>query len=146
MAKQVDRPGFFKRNFNFKQWSDYDRIKQNTTTLGDTIRRYFTAKQPEHPESFEDAIKRLGLSEQELATKMSALFKLSLLMLSIALLILGYFILQVFTGTWRSVLVSGVVMLLPMSLAFRYHFLHFQIKHRKLGCTLNDWAKGTFRS
>jgi intracellular multiplication protein IcmV len=26
--------------------------------------------------------------------------------------------------------------------AFRFHFYHFQIKHRILGCTFNEWWRG----
>ena len=146
MTKKADRKGFFKRNFNISQWSDYKRIKNSTNYLGGAVRRYFVPKKTQYSENFNEAVQRLGLSEEDLAIKAAALFKLSMVMLIISLCIFAYFVLQFFSGTWRSILISGVVMLFPLVLAFRYHFLHFQIKHRKLGCSFYEWAKQTFRS
>jgi intracellular multiplication protein IcmV len=146
MTKKADRKGFFKRNFNISQWSDYQRIKNSTNYLGGTVRRYFIPKKTQHSETFEEAVQRLGLSEEDLTIKAAALFKISMVMLIIGLCVFAYFVLQLFSGTWRSVLVSSVVMLLPLIFAFRYHFLHFQIKHRKLGCSFNEWVRQTFRS
>jgi intracellular multiplication protein IcmV len=145
MAKKTDRKGFFKRNFNISQWSDYERIKNSTDYLGSAVRRYFVPKKTQYSETFDEAVQRMGLSEEDLAIKAAALFKLSMVMLIISLCVFAYFILQLFSGTWRSVLISSVVMLLPMALAFRYHFLHFQIKHRKLGCSFREWARQTFK-
>ena len=146
MAKKTDRKGFFKRNFNVSQWSDFQRTKDSTSYLGGVVRRYFVPKKTRHAENFDETVQRMGLSEDDLTAKAAALFKLSMVMLVIGLCVFAYFVLQLVSGAWRSVLVSGVVMLLPLGLAFRYHFLHFQIKHRKLGCSFSEWARHTFRS
>ena len=51
-----------------------------------------------------------------------------------------------FSGFLLSCLLAIAVSILSLSQAFRYHFWYFQIKHRKLGCTFEEWREGKPRS
>ena len=62
-------------------------------------------------------------------------------MLLSACLIFVYAGYQFFYGSIKAFIVSLVVMLIALVLAFRYHFWYFQIKQRKLGCTFNEWYR-----
>ena len=60
-------------------------------------------------------------------------------MVSLAMMLFLYFLYNLFYGRYAAVLLSSIVMLLALVIAFRYHFWYFQIQQRKLGCTLSDW-------
>ncbi len=129
------------RIINIRFWFDWDRMKAFTVALKNGIKGMFVPQQAVTSESFNTAKTRMNLSDAELLSKQNALFRLSILMLVIAVLLLGYSGYQLFYGTLRAFIVSLVVTLIALVLAFRYHFWYFQIKHRKLGCTLNEWYR-----
>ena len=131
----------FSRIFNVRSWLDYDRIKSFTLYLVNGFKKMFVPQTNEVTETFEEAIKRQNISEEELKKRQSALYRLSLLMCGAALFIFAYAIYHVFYGSFRAVLISLVVMLIALVLAFRYHFWYFQIKERKLGCTMHEWYR-----
>lgn len=126
---------------NVRFWFDWDRMKAFTIALKNGIKRMFVPQEAITSESFEAAKKRLNLTDTELLAKQKALFRLSLVMLVAAFLLLGYSGYQLFYGSTKAFIVSLVVMMISLVLAFRYHFWYFQIKHRKLGCTINEWYR-----
>ncbi|KTD34883.1 intracellular multiplication protein IcmV [Legionella moravica] len=131
----------FKRIINIRAWSDWDRMKAFSTYLVNGFKRLFVTQKNVQVESFDSAVNKLKLSEAELLIKQNALFRLSMVMLAAAIMILFYTGYQLFYGSFKAVIVSLVVMLIALVLAFRYHFWYFQIKHRKLGCTIKEWYK-----
>ncbi|RUR18000.1 type IV secretion protein IcmV [Legionella sp. km535] len=131
----------FKRIINIRAWSDWDRMKAFSSYLVNGFKRLFVTQKNVQVESFDSAVNKLKLSEAELLIKQNALFRLSMVMLAAAVMILFYTGYQLFYGSFKAVIVSLVVMLIALVLAFRYHFWYFQIKHRKLGCTIKEWYK-----
>lgn len=131
----------FSRIINIRRWFDWDRTKSFTIALKNGIKLFFVPQKGIKPESFQTAVTKLHLSDEELLIKQSALFRLCILMLIIALIILGYSGYQLFYGSLKAFCVSLVVSCIALTLAFRYHFWYFQIKHRKLGCTVNEWYR-----
>ncbi|KTD66546.1 intracellular multiplication protein IcmV [Legionella santicrucis] len=132
----------FSQIFKIRIWFDWERMKAITVSLGNGIKHLFVPHQNiETEESFTDATTKFGLSDESLLSKQKALFRLSMLMLLSAVLILGYAGYQFYLGSMKAGLVSLVVTLIALVLAFRYHFWYFQIKQRKLGCTFNEWYR-----
>ncbi|WP_347251534.1 type IVB secretion system protein IcmV [Legionella sp.] len=132
----------FSRIFNVRAWIDFDRIKSFTVYLADGFRKMFVPQKLTGPgESFEEAMLRLNISEKELQDKKTALYRLSLLMCAASLFIFAYAIYHLVYGGYKAVIISLVVMLIALVLAFRYHFWYFQIKERKLGCTMQEWYR-----
>ena len=131
----------FTRIFNVRSWVDFDRTKSFTLYLVNGFKKMFVPQKNDSGETFEEAVSRLNISEKELQDRKSALYRLSLLMSAAAILIFGYAIYHVFYGSYRAVIISLVVMLIALALAFRYHFWYFQIKERKLGCTMQEWYR-----
>lgn len=131
----------FSSIFNVRYWFDWERVKSFTLYLTNGIKRFFVPQQTQDTESFTEAANKLNIDEAGLLSKQKALFRLSMLMVTLAGLIFGYSLYQLFFGTFRAVIVSLVVSMIALTLAFRYHFWYFQIKHRKLGCTFNEWYK-----
>ncbi|MFA5959990.1 MAG: type IVB secretion system protein IcmV [Tatlockia sp.] len=132
------------RVFNVRAWIDFDRMRSFTSYLANGFQRMFVPQQgpKEQSETFDEAAGRLNLSEKDIKSKQSALFRLSILMCLAALFMFGYALYHVVYGSYRASLISLVLMLIALALAFRYHFWYFQIKERKLGCTVQQWYKG----
>lgn len=131
----------FSRIFKLRAWFDWDRIKSFTIALKNGIKLLFVKQEATKTESFESAVSRMKLSDTELTAKQKALFRLSLLMLGMFVLIFGYGIYQLCYGTFKAFIVSLVVSVVAATLAFRYHFWFYQLKHRKLGCTFQEWFR-----
>lgn len=129
------------RIINVRSWVDWDRMKVFTRYLINGLKKFFVPQKREEGESFEAAKKRLKLKESDIAARQTGLLRLSILMIAVAFLLLAYSIYLFAIGGYRGGVVGFVVMLIALVLAFRYHFWYFQIKERKLGCTIQEWFK-----
>lgn len=124
-----------------RAWSDWDRMRSFTFYLTNGIRRFLAPSTATKGESFEEAIKRMNIDEQTLEQRKNALFRLSVLMLLVAGFVFVYMWYQLFFGTYIAAIVSLVVTMIGLVLAFRYHFWYFQMKTRKLGCSIDEWFR-----
>ena len=131
----------FRRVINIRSWADWERVKVFTLYLGYGVQRLIVPQKKNASESFNTAMQRLNISEEQLIAKQKALYRLSMVMLVGAFLIFIYSIYHLIFGTYRAALVSLIVMMIAGVLSFRYHFWYFQISQRKLGCTFNEWFK-----
>lgn len=138
----------FSSLINVPKWFDWERVKTFTLFVGDVFKRLFVPQSNATPtdtspvaDSFAAAQEKLHLTDAELLLRQNALFRLSMLMLCIATGILIYSGYHFFHGAIKAGLISLVVMTIALALAFRYHFWYFQIKSRKLGCTVQQWFK-----
>lgn len=131
----------FKRVINIRYWADWDRVNSLSSSLLRGIKRLFVPSSTTATETFDEALARMNITESDLSLKQKALLRLSIVMVAVAGLVLIYTGYQLFYGSFKAVLVSLVVMLVALVLAFRYHFWYFQIKQRKLGCTYQEWYK-----
>ncbi len=122
------------RIINIRAWIDFDRVKSFTTYLVNGFKKMFIPQQAQGGETFKEAMTRLKISEKELASRQAALYRLSILMCTAAACIFGYAIYQMVYGSFKAMIISLVVTLIALVLAFRYHFWYFQIKEHKLGC------------
>ncbi len=130
-----------KRLFNVRWWLDYDRLKAFTTYLVQGFAKFFIPQSHKKGESFEMAVKRMNLTSKDLVLKQKALFRLSLLMSVFMIIVFGYGLYQCLYGSYKAAILSIIVSLIALVLAFRYHFWYFQIKQRKLGCSFQEWYR-----
>lgn len=134
----------FKRlKSTFRKASDYDRMAQSSEFIKTALKRLFVPQHAKRKESFTEAMQRLNITETQVQNKQRAFKRLAMIMLSVALLILGYSFFRIIQGHWHAVIFSLVLMMIVLVLAFRYHFWFFQLKQRKLGCTLEEWFRFT---
>jgi intracellular multiplication protein IcmV len=140
----------FSRIIKVREWFDWARVKAITLALKDAIKSLFVLQKKTKSESesqnkpqqeFEAAVSEMKLTETDLSIKQKSLLRLALLMLSVALLIFIYGAYHLFNGSYKAAIVSLAIMMIALGLAFRYHFWYFQIKHRQLGCTFNQWYR-----
>lgn len=131
----------FNRIINVRSWFDWDRTKSLSRYLLDGFKKFFVPQKVEERMSFEAVKKQLNLSDGELFQRQKGLLRLSILMLVIAFLIFVYDVYLFLVGGYLGGLLGLVIMLIALALAFRYHFWYFQIKERKLGCSIQEWYK-----
>ena len=127
--------------FNVRLWFDWDRMKSYSQYIATGARGVFVPQQSTKSESFEAAKKRLNLTDEDLLIRQKGLLRVSILMVICAAFVFAYSIYHLYYYSIKGGLVSLVVMFLALTLAFRYHFWYFQIKERKLGCSINEWFK-----
>lgn len=127
-------------NFRVTSWIGLDNIKNVTGRVGDTAKSVFTPEQAEQAETFEEALERIGLTEQELELRKQEFMRLMIIYILIAAAV---FIYSIFIAVnYKNLLgffMGLAITLFALTFAFRYHFWIYQIKHKKLGCTFKDW-------
>lgn len=138
---KVNRKTFF----NPSAWLGYDFLKAQTLYLYGFMKNVIVRPDitPEREESFDEAVKRLNLTEQSInETKQSYfVYAMGFLVLALMTFLFGFYLLFA-QGTWAGWILSLAVTALLLSQAFRFHFWYFQIKYRKLGCTFEEWKQG----
>ena len=130
---------FFKSFVDVKKWSSYDEVSSNTKTAWGLFRRLSNRNKDVRKETYEDAISRMGLSEEQIHQRKKN-FLLSALVY--AVFALGFFVYLVYLLINVKLLAASLTLLLVvlMSLAtYREHFWYMQMHKRKLGCTFEDW-------
>lgn len=127
-------------------WLGYDFVKNQSiylwTVLKSLINALFPQKTTLHPETFEQAMQRLSLTEESLkeTERLYLLFAAFFALLGVMVIVVA--VLFLLAGHLAATLISFGIVAFLFSQAFRYHFWRFQIKHRKLGCTFQEWRTG----
>lgn len=132
--------GSYVFNFRVGKWLDYDQLKRSTTKIASITRAVFSPEHAERTETFEQAMERLNLTESELQQRYTEFSRLFIIYLLIAVAIFSYSVWIAFT--YKNILgfmMGFCITIFALTHVFRYHFWMFQIKHRKLGCTLREW-------
>lgn len=130
--------------FNPSAWLGYEQLKLHTSSLFGTLKAIFTVPTPTRQETFEEAMERQGLTEEDLADQEKTYYTYAMLFVLIGALVFiyGFYLLA------RSSLGGWMLAMACTSLfyaqAFKYHFYYFQIKQRKLGCTFAEWKHWLF--
>lgn len=125
-------------------WIGYHQLADTTKSLFGSFKSLFTIQKATRKETFAQAMKRLGLTEADLTQRKKEFTRLTLIFLFIALAIYiytGYLISQ---GSIHASIAGFCIGSLSVIMAFRYHFWLFQMKQRKLGCTLKEWLDSGF--
>lgn len=129
--------------FNPRGWFGYDQVKSGFMVTWGVIRGLFIADQPTRTETFSEAMQRLNLTEEDVQSTAQHYFMYACLFLVLCVLTACASLYYLFHhGSLSACLLGFATAALFLSQAFRYHFWYFQIKVRKLGCTLAEWRRG----
>jgi hypothetical protein len=128
--------------FNPAAWIDIDGIVDQTVAIKSVLKNAFTAPAPGVPESFEEVVKRQGLSEKDIKDGAATYKALAIVFFLLGLLAFVYsFYVLIKHGTVLGFLLSLSVTGLLGAQAFRYDFWAMQMQNRKLGMTIKDWKR-----
>lgn len=129
--------------FNPRAWLGYDELKSSTKIIAGLAKEAFTPAKPIRQETFEQAMVRLKISEADLASTKQSYFLYACGFALIGICIFIASIYYLFHHHSLSGFILGLaVTVFAFAQAFRFHFWYFEIKHRKLGCTFDEWRRG----
>lgn len=125
-------------------WIGFNWLKGNTLGLIQFARSTIKEQFPkaERDESFEQAIERMNLTEEDLKVRLQSLTRDSYIYVAFIAMSIAY----MFYLFWNTHFFAGILTYL-VSMAFmakwaKARFWIFQIKQRKLGCTVSEWLSG----
>ena len=133
--------GTVKTVANFPAWLGFSFLKQTTTGMFNFIKPIYKPAQEKRTETFEAALQRLNITEQELVKRFHNLKIQSWVfgILSLAMIIYAIDLLfDLHVGATILALIISGFFFVKMSSC---RFWMFQIKNRKLGCTVHEWLQ-----
>lgn len=138
-AFKISRKTFF----NPLGWVGYNELKTYSRIIWGNLKDVGTIEKPERTETFEEAMQRFDITETDL-NRISETYLLYAIFFVIiaAFAFVGGFIFLIGYGRFAGFILAMACVAILLSYAFRFHFWHFQIKHRKLGCTFAEWRAG----
>lgn len=132
--------GSYVFNFKVTKWLGVDQIKDSTKSFTNVGRNLFISQQADFPETFEEALVRLNITAEQLEQRKREFTKLMIIYIIIALMVFCYGIYIVaYYRNFMGFIMSFAITIYALTHAFRYHFWIYQIKNKKLGCSLREW-------
>ncbi len=138
------------RGLNPKQWLGIESLKQQTKVLSQTFKSAILLKDQEHsdhykPASFEECLQHYQISEDDLKIKMRNSLWTAYFCLGLSVGTLSYMLYQFGHHMLLGALMCITLTLLLWVMALREHFYFFQMRQRRLGCTLKEWFSSLFK-
>lgn len=126
---------------NPKGWLSYDEVKNNAKTVFGLFRRFFTPiKTEQRSETYEQALVRFGLNEQQAEAKKKKFLYSAIVYLIFGILFLAYFLYLLYHAKFLASFMAFILMVLMVLSFYREHFWYMQMKKKKLGCGFGDWV------
>lgn len=135
---------FFKAGFNVRKWVFYDQIVANANLIVGSIKTLYSLdKKPIQKETFEEAVARQQITEEQLKSRKRFFFWYSIFYacFGIGLIVYCSYLFSQHTLAAIFVLIMGILM---FAYAYRESMWYMQICCRKLGCGFKDWLKFIF--
>ncbi|MDF2868096.1 MAG: icmV [Gammaproteobacteria bacterium] len=124
---------------DFPKWMGLKDVKVNASMLFSNVKAIFTYNKTNRTETFENAVVRLGLTEKDLVERSQQYKYTAMVYLGLALVTLAYAVFLLIGQHYLGGLPAACIAMLFLVFAFRNHFWFFQIRRRKLGCTVKEW-------
>jgi len=125
-------------------WIGYKQIAEGARGIANSVKSLFIPQKADKAESFEEAMVRLKLTEADLVQRQKEFQRLVIILTIVGFGVLGYTFYLFWVGSLTGGIASLALTVLVFSYSFRYHFWLFQIRQRKLGCTLREWLDSGF--
>ncbi len=129
---------------NFPRWMGLAQIRANAAAIFRSFQDLRMHRPEVRKETFEEALVRLNLTEQDLKERMKTCLTLMILYAFAALCFLIYTIYMIVHGHLGMIIGSMLTALMAV-FAYRESFWYFQMKTRKLGNTFKDWFSFYFK-
>lgn len=141
MAKKRSRFKLLRPMVDVSSWMDLKGLGRSSRGILHTVKNIHdaTPSQPLQAESFEEAMARLNIDENSLQKRLRECFYSSWFYFAAGLALFFYGFYVVFTGFLISGFVTFVLATLAFVLAYREAFWYYQMKIRKLGCSISGF-------
>lgn len=128
---------------NIPKWMSAKQITADAAYISQIAKQVLTPQKAQQEETFEAALQRLNLTEQDLRDRKKEFTRLAGFFFVVFILLVGYVVYLILDSTgevsWRAILLSIVVSLIALVQFFRFHFWLYQIKERRLGCSFKQY-------
>ena len=132
--------------FNPTGWLGYDAIRTQFATSWQIIKNLYTIPTAGPGETFEQARERFNLTDEGV-DRMARQFQLFTgVLVACGLVTLLFSLYLLFTGSFAGFMIGAATAAVFWAYGFRYSFWRFEITHRKLGCTFDEWWRGKVSS
>ncbi len=121
------------------RWMSWDYLGETAERFKILFLDIVIPKKANTVETFEEAMQRLDLTENDLIERQKEFTRLCYFFIFIAMTIIVYALYMAFHGSMTTSLISFCLALYALTQAFRFHFWLFQLRNRKLGCTIKEW-------
>lgn len=129
---------------NFPRWMNLGQLRDDGRAILKSIQDLKVHRPPVRKETFDEAMTRLHLTEDDIQKRIKNCLLLSILYYSCALIFLIYTIYMVVHGH-LGLIIGFLITALMLVFAYREHFWYFQLKTRTLGNTFHNWLSYIFR-
>src|SRR3990167_5594377 len=137
---------YAKKNFyNFNTWLGVDYLAGLTQNLGNYAKSLTKYSIKEKKDNFEDVCEDFNLDEEKLQLQKRQFLFVAWFSCLCALAVAFYTVTLLLKVMYLSSLLGFAIVILCLSQAFRYSFWHYQLKERRLGCSLKEWLYSLFR-
>ena len=116
-----------------------DDAKKSVDSFKKIVKDVYKRPRAERVETFEAALTRLSLTEEDLKARYQDFQQLFYLFSLVTICLFFYAFYMLFLGFVGGCLLSLAVCTLAGLQAFKRHFWMFQVRQRKLGCTVREW-------
>ncbi len=133
-----------KANTNVKGWISWDAVKGNAKIVNGFVEglKAPTNAAPPVQLDFNDTMKKYGWTEADVQHRMKMSFFVAVVCAVLSLVAFGWVFHMLIKGFFLSALASLALSALMLAYGFREHFLYFQLKQRRLNCTVKEWFSG----
>lgn len=133
-----------KDNTNVKGWTGWDVVKGNAKIVSGFVEGFKAPSSATPPVQmdFNEAMKKYGWTEADVARRMRMSLVVAAVCVVLSLAAFGWVFHLLIKGFFLSALVSLALSILMLAYGFREHFLYFQLKQRRMNCTMNEWFSG----
>lgn len=128
-------------DFRFDRWLNLKMIKDNTDFFISETKSLFSVEQQGKTEIFENAIERLELTPDFIEKQIKRYYYMACLYLIASALLFLYGVFEALQDNLMGASICFALIVYTLSCAFRYHFWCYQMKEKRLGCTVQEWFK-----
>ncbi|MBS0286311.1 MAG: type IVB secretion system protein IcmV [Proteobacteria bacterium] len=121
------------------KWMSWDYLGETADRFKILFLDIVIPKKANTVETFEEAMRRLELTESDLIERQKEFTRLCYFFIFLAMTVVIYALYTAFMGSMVASLISFCLALYALTQAFRFHFWLFQIKNKKLGCSIKEW-------
>ncbi len=126
---------------NLKRWLAFDQLKRNTAFVKDSVQFAFNQDTRVKKETFEEAMKRFHMTEEDLVIRIKNGRRTTVFCLLLGILILAYCFYLFSTGQLLAAFSCFMLSCVMFTYALRESFNVYQIRQRRLGCSFREYFK-----
>jgi intracellular multiplication protein IcmV len=126
--------------FNPRAWVGADELKYQFSTIVSILKDLFSTPLPAREETFEQALVRLNIAEEDLDNLKKRYWHFCLFFVLCFFIAFAYAFFLLFAHhSLIAFLLALAVSLFFVGQAFRFHFWQYQLQVRRLGVTFAEW-------